>query len=318
MANRTWKDTDLSAYVDGELDPETHQALEARLTEDPALQRRLDAFVEVSNLVRTVPMREPPRNYLLTPEMVAEPEPEASEQRPGLRLPLPMWAMRLATSLTAAAFVVTLSLSLFQQGLSPTAMMEQADSQPRSEMVRLESEATPTVEIQALQAEEAAPVEKEAPQRLMPTPSPQATLTAKEEMALEAMPGAQESVQEGMGGGGEPPTAAEAPPEDTSVEATKEEADEAAEAEPEAADAVRASPTPEAARPEIATAEETADVPPETSAEEAEALGPPPTPPVEAPDRLLGPNRWRWLAVMMGALTAILGGLTIWMSRYHR
>ncbi len=321
MAKRTWKDTDLSAYVDGELDPETTQALEAHLSEDPALQRRLDAFTEVSNLVRAVPMREPPRNYLLTEAMVAEPEPEAQARRVGLRLPL--WAMRLATSLTAAAFVVTLSFSLFQQGLSPSAMMESADSQPQREMMRLESEATPTVEIQALQVEESAPVEEpveeeEVAAEILPTPTPQATLTAKEEMALKEMPAAPEGGGQGVGGGSEPPTAAEALPEDASAESPQDEADE--EAEVEAADVAIPSPTPEAGQPEIAT-EEAPDVnvtPEAFIGEESEEFVPPPLPPVETPDRLLGPNRWRWLAAATGALTAILGGLTIWMSRRRR
>ncbi len=328
MAKRTWKDTDLSAYMDGELDPETTQALETRLAEDPALQQRLDQLVEVSTLIRAVPMREPPRNYLLTEAMVAEPEPEP-EQRSGFRLPL--WAMRLATSLTAAAFVVSLSLSLVQQGLSPRMMMEESAGEPQAEMMKLEGEPTATVGVRALEleSEEAAPVE-EAPAEPLPTPMPQATLTTKEEMALEAMPGGPGVEQEGLGGGGEPPVApeaaseeetlADAPARDTSeAEAAEGEASEAEVevAEAEVADAVSASPTPEPAQPEIATAEDAPEPPPKTLGQD-EALGPPPAPPVETPERALRPNRWRWLAAVMGTLTAVLGALTIWTSRNRR
>jgi hypothetical protein len=325
MAKRKWKDSDLSAYIDGEMDPKATQALKSSLAEDPDLQQRLEEIREVSNLVRSLPLREPPRNYLLTPSMVTESEPEP-EQRAGGWLRLPMWAMRLATSLTAAAFVITLSLSLIQQGLSPRMMMEEPDRQPQPEMLRLESEASPTAEIQAMQAEEAAPVEEEeAPAEQPPTPTVQGTLTPKEEMALEAMPAEPGGAQEGMGGGAEPP----APPEDVETERLTEET-EAAEAAPDdaseavedeeaavAADAAPPSPTPEAPQPEIAAAEEE----PDTGRIEGdpEELGPPPSPPIEEePPRILGPERWRWLAAVTGALTAILGGLTFWMSRNRR
>lgn len=325
MAKRTWKDTDLSAYMDGELDPETAQALETRLAEDPALQQRLDQLVEVSTLVRAVPMREPPRNYLLTEAMVAEPAP-APERRSGFRLPL--WAMRLATSLTAAAFVISLSLSLVQQGLSPRMMMEESAGQPQTEMMKLDAESTATVGVQALEleSEEAAPVE-EAPAEPLPTPMPQATLTAQEKMALEAMPGGPGVEQEGRGGGGEPPVApeaaseeeavADAPANDTSEAGAAEgEAAEVEVAEAEVADAVSPSPTPEPAQPEIAAQEAPAATP--RTLGQDEALPPPPAPPVETPESAPRPNRWRWLAAVMGTLTAVLGALTIWTSRNRR
>jgi len=148
MAKRKWKDIDLSAYIDGELGPEKAQALETRLAQDPDLRERLEEIKEVSDLVRAVPMREPPRNYLLTAAMVAEPKPEPAPARSrGGLLRLPMWAMRLATSVTAAAFVVVLSLNLFQQGLSPRGMMsEQADAPP-PEALMLEREVSPTAEV---------------------------------------------------------------------------------------------------------------------------------------------------------------------------
>jgi negative regulator of sigma E activity len=308
MTQRKWKDSDLSAYIDGELDRQTVQALTSSLAEDPELQQRLDEIREVSELVRAAPLREPPRNYLLTPSMVAEPEPE-TRARDWLRLP--MWAMRLATSLTAAAFVITLSLSLFQGGLSPRGMMtEQADSQPQPEMMRLESEASPTaeiqatVEVQALEAEEAAPMEEEeAPADLPPTPTVPGTLTPQEEMALEAMPGGPEGEPQGLGGGEEPL----AVQEEKAVERATEETD--------AADA----PPPDAPRDDRDEAiEAVPEATPEARVEgEPEALEPPPPPPVEEPTRILGPERWRQLAVVMGALTAILGGVTFWTSRHR-
>ena len=327
MTQRKWKDRDLSAYIDGELDPETTQALQARLAEDPALRQRLDEVREVSDLLRAVPLREPPRNYLLTPAMVAEPEPEP-ERRSGFRLPI--WAMRLATSLTAAAFVITVSLSLFQQGLSPRAMMEESASDAQPEMM-VAREAAPTAEVYDLEAEEAAPLE-EAPAEPEPTPTPQGTLTPKEEMALEAMPGSTEGEPQGMGGGGEPPSTPEEKPEGEmealmeETEATERSADETDAATEETedkvvreADTAQPSPTPEESQPEVAAMEEAPQATVETLDEgEPEALGPPPSPPVEPPEPLMGPSRWRWAALVTGVLTAVLTALTLWMSRNRR
>jgi hypothetical protein len=259
--------------------------------------------------------------------MVAEPKPEPAPARSrGGLLRLPMWAMRLATSLTAAAFVITLSLSLFQQGLSPRAMTEQADTQPPPEVMKMEREVSSTEEVQALGVEEAAPAEA-TPEDALPTPTAQDTLTPREEMALEAMPGTSEGDQEGRGGGGDPP----APPEEEAkimAEEVTEEAEAAEEAEAPAddaeaipedqeAEAAGPTPTPETGEPEVAIAQEAPAAPPEPTGD-AEVPGPPPEPPVEAPEQLWEPRRWGWLAVITGALTAILGGLTLWMSRNRR
>ncbi|HOT90323.1 MAG TPA: hypothetical protein PLJ78_00605 [Anaerolineae bacterium] len=118
--NATWNDVDISAYVDGQLDPATQSRFETDLATDPTLRQRVDAVREVVTLMRSVPLREPPRNYLLTPAMVAQSVKRVAPRRP------PLLMMRLATSLAALAFVVTVGLNLMRQGISPMAMvMEQ-------------------------------------------------------------------------------------------------------------------------------------------------------------------------------------------------
>ena len=100
----TWRDVDVSAYVDGELDPAKQVAFEAALAQNHLLRQKVKEMREVVVLIKAAPLREPPRNYLLTPAMVATKAPQRrAVQRPGISLLF----MRLATSLAAVAFVVT-------------------------------------------------------------------------------------------------------------------------------------------------------------------------------------------------------------------
>lgn len=120
----TWRDVDVSAYVDGELDPAKQAAFEAALAQDHALRQKVEKMREVVALVKAAPLREPPRNYLLTPSMVTENSvTEKSPQRARHRS-MPLLFMRLATSLAAIAFVVTAGLTYMQRGITPMMMSE--------------------------------------------------------------------------------------------------------------------------------------------------------------------------------------------------
>ena len=123
MTRKTWSTVDVSAYLDGELTPEVQVAFETTVSQDPDLQHRVAEMRQVVALLRSVPLQEPPRNYILTPAMVADAESKPRPQR--RRFPLLM--MRIATSVAAAAFVVTSGLTLMQQGITPQLMTQSRD-----------------------------------------------------------------------------------------------------------------------------------------------------------------------------------------------
>ncbi len=107
MTQKTWSTVEISAYLDGALDNKTHAAFEAALGHDEILRHKVDALRATVDFVQSVPMRESPRNYLLTPAMVKQPRPVSIQQQ----RPMMIW-MRLATSLSAIAFVVMFGLNL--------------------------------------------------------------------------------------------------------------------------------------------------------------------------------------------------------------
>jgi anti-sigma factor RsiW len=89
----------LSSYLDGQLSPSDSARLKTRLASDPALASTLDALRESRSLLRRLPHRRAPRNFLLTPKMVG--------QRPPLPRSYPVFrfATALATLLFGLSFV---------------------------------------------------------------------------------------------------------------------------------------------------------------------------------------------------------------------
>jgi len=200
----TWRDIDVSAYVDGELDPAAQAAFEMALDQDHALRQKVKEMREVVALVRAVPLREPPRNYLLTPSMVAEKPPQRARRRP-----MPLLFMRLATSLAAVAFVITAGLTVLNRGLTP--MMTQA---PRAaeDMLMVEAPQAVVVEVEVAKEAEAMTfdglaesveedvrteklVEIEEPVAAMAPPALEAAPEEEEVLALEAVPAAAAEAQ---------------------------------------------------------------------------------------------------------------------------
>lgn len=89
----------LSSYLDGQLSPSDSARLKTRLTSDPALASTLDALRESRSLLRRLPHRRAPRNFLLTPKMVGQ-KPPLPRSYPVFR-----FATALATLLFAISFV---------------------------------------------------------------------------------------------------------------------------------------------------------------------------------------------------------------------
>ena len=87
----------LSSYLDGGLSPSDSARLEFRLASDPALASALDALRESRSLLRRMPHRRAPRNFLLTPKMVG--------QKPPLPRSYPIF--KFATAFAAFLFFIS-------------------------------------------------------------------------------------------------------------------------------------------------------------------------------------------------------------------
>lgn len=86
----------LSAYLDRALEASEQQKLEARLAQEPELREKLENLRRTKVMVGALPRLKAPRNFTLTPEMVAVRQP---------RQPL-LGTLRLASALAAILLVV--------------------------------------------------------------------------------------------------------------------------------------------------------------------------------------------------------------------
>lgn len=71
----------LSAYINGELTADEAATLEQRLTEDAFLRRELAALRQIVSLIQALPEVKAPRNFTLTPDMVAVPTKPVSQRQ---------------------------------------------------------------------------------------------------------------------------------------------------------------------------------------------------------------------------------------------
>ncbi len=62
----------LSAYLDGALDPPERSSLERRLVTEPLLRAELESLRDTVNLVKSLPRLKAPRDFSLTPAMLAQ------------------------------------------------------------------------------------------------------------------------------------------------------------------------------------------------------------------------------------------------------
>ncbi|MBN2003443.1 MAG: hypothetical protein JXA21_08815 [Anaerolineae bacterium] len=151
------------------MDNKTRAAFEAALGHDETLRRKVDALRTTVNFVRSVPMREPPRNYLLTPAMVKKSHSiPARQRRPAL-----LW-LRLATSLSAIAFVITFGLN-FLIGVSPKMASQKAyDAGLESKVITTAGNELPKADEDERVEEDAMPLleRQAAGEELPPNPVP--------------------------------------------------------------------------------------------------------------------------------------------------
>jgi hypothetical protein len=106
----------LSAYIDDALSPDARETITAALAENPALQTELDDLQTTVQLLRNLPTLSAPRDYTLTPEMVAPPRL--------LFFPATAW-MSLVSAAAAVALIVSgVLLSLASMGPTIGAVAE--------------------------------------------------------------------------------------------------------------------------------------------------------------------------------------------------
>ncbi len=96
MPELTERDAELLfAYIDGELAADEVTALEQRLNEDAFLRRELASLRQMVTLIHALPEAKAPRNFTLTPEMVA---PKTAPPLQVLPAAEPMVAATMATA----------------------------------------------------------------------------------------------------------------------------------------------------------------------------------------------------------------------------
>jgi hypothetical protein len=333
MSHRRWREADLMDYLDGRLSPEKQAALRADMAQDRALRLMVKQLEQTVAFTRAVPLREAPRNYLLTPAMVAGPERAAPQQARGpQRRPLSLLLLRLTTAVTAIAFVVTVSLNLLPGGLgmggaTGKVASDQAVS-TQEEAVFMIAEATPQASPTpgALGTpppppgdEEAAPNEAPAPMRMMPAEAaPTPTASQQGDVMVEELPpgmgphpGAAPEGGWGVGGAAEVPETpmqmTQGLGEGSSVEDSAESgAEGGAEGGAEISDDAE-SGGEKRVTTETAEAEAHPLPAPTTATSETEPLTP-------VRPRRSQRQRW-WLPGVLGLVTLLLGGATWWLSR---
>ncbi len=333
MNRRQWREADLSAYLDGRLGPEKEAALKASLAQDAELRLKVEQLQQVKSLMHAMPLREPPRNYILTPAMVADPErarPDRTSRWPSLPF------MRLVTAATTIAFVLTMGLNFLASGWGSGQMLTMSDTAPAPEVMMLEEAPTEGIMRQQVPQEEyqgadvteehtvtvaEVQVEAEAPEApaAEPTPLPMGT------MAIEELPyGApQPDMPEGIGGvgGGD----AGPPPGEKMEEVERQvappleplpkhitESQSAEDAETETQTVVM---PVEVAEGEDVVADNGG---PDVSVEETPTSGIP-------EGEVNPPSGWRgrfalarwlpWVSGVLGVIAVALGGITWWLSR---
>lgn len=100
----------LSAYIDGELSEMERAALEARLDREPMLQQELESLTTVVEAVRSLPPLEAPRNFTLTPEMIAH--NERAEKAAASVLIFPISTAFSALSAAAATLLIAFGVMM--------------------------------------------------------------------------------------------------------------------------------------------------------------------------------------------------------------
>ncbi len=307
MTNTVWTEKDLYAYLDGELALQERRALEEDLADNVELRRELKDLRCTLALFRDVPLREAPRNYLLTSSMVEDKE-RTAEQRPHRRW---LFATRLAATLSALVFVIAMGMQLNLTELpvaapAPEAMTTMAVEEQRS------VERAEIPEMDAAQA--ATPEETDETVAVLAATPTSAALEESREMPQGEAPSWGDEGPPGMGGGlggGETFEAEEAEKtaEEESVGICVPDAEEPC----DAADPTQAATTTTAAPEMPLPADETMTQEGTPENEVQDEAPPPPADPTSATRQrsILGRDPWLILAIVSG-LGAAGFALTAW------
>jgi hypothetical protein len=132
----------LSALLDGQLPEQERRALEIRLESDPGLASAMEAMAQSRSLLRKLPQRRAPRNFTLSPKLVARKPP----------LPQAYVTVQWATALASTVFVFLLAAG----ALRPMAAAIQTSAAPRG-MGGGAAEEAPAMEAATEAATEAPP-----------------------------------------------------------------------------------------------------------------------------------------------------------------
>src|SRR5258707_2992808 len=98
----------LSSYLDGQLSPSDSARLELRLKSDPELASALDDLRAARAILRKLPMRKAPRNFVLSRKMVGAKPP----------LPRTYSFFRFSTALATALLVFTFAINTLSRSAS--------------------------------------------------------------------------------------------------------------------------------------------------------------------------------------------------------
>ena len=150
--DRERRDELLSAYLDGELEERERQALESRLSRNPALRAELRAMHQTVLLMEELPQVAAPRNFILTDSMVAQARVQPREGRVRGRVWSGWtWAAPLltaATTVVSLLFVVVLVGDIMLSGMGGMASAP-APAREQHEAPALALEAAPSREAEA-------------------------------------------------------------------------------------------------------------------------------------------------------------------------
>ena len=193
----------LSAYLDGMLPLEEIAVLEARLRQEPALLTRLDGLRVTVSALRDLPEVETPRNFILSPSMVAQPK---TATRPRQRRVWPVFGW--ATAVAALMFLLVFGSDVFFVAPSLRSQPAVSGAEKFQTIVQTPSRPAilgPTADPDVAQVEAEALVEpqleKEAVESQSPSDAVESEVTVEAEPATEVARGMMGAAAPTVGGG---------------------------------------------------------------------------------------------------------------------